>query len=315
MKFSIVIPVYNVEPYLRRCLDSLREQVYENFEVIVVNDGSPDDSQKIIDEFVKEDNRFIDYQKKNGGLSDARNYGVQKATGDYLLFLDGDDYVSSDYLKVMEETIMSDDKPEVIHFGFVLQEDGNEIKKKAPVFSNQTGIQAFQVLSQDSYFVTAWSYAYRRQFWLDHHFQYAKGMYHEDYGLTPYVVLCAEKVSSIADCLYYYLVRSNSIMTSNDTEKLLKKANDTLSQYDWLKEQIMTLQSLNEDEKQYVMSYLTNTLFVKGKDLPKEAFHSFSKELKKREVWKYLMSDTLIRKIKRYLVKHHLHFYIKNLVR
>ena len=105
MKFSIIIPVYNVEKYLRQCLDSLQKQVYENFEVIIVNDGSPDQSQVIIDEFVQKDARFFGYQKENGGLSDARNYGVEKATGDYLLFVDGDDYISPDYLKSIEETV------------------------------------------------------------------------------------------------------------------------------------------------------------------------------------------------------------------
>ena len=97
MKFSIIVPVYNVEKYLKRCLDSIQNQTYDNFEVIIVNDGSPDHSQEIIDEYVKHDDRFLSYQKENGGLSDARNYGVKYATGDYLLFVDSDDYVSSDY--------------------------------------------------------------------------------------------------------------------------------------------------------------------------------------------------------------------------
>lgn len=314
MKFSIIIPVYNVEKYLRQCLDSLQKQVYENFEVIIVNDGSPDQSQVIIDEFVQKDARFFGYQKENGGLSDARNYGVEKATGDYLLFVDGDDYVSPDYLKSIEETIMIDHKPDLIHFGFILQAE-KDTMMKAPSFSNQTGMQAFYTLSPDSYFVTAWSYAYRREFWLEHQFQYQKGKYHEDYGLTPYVVLCAKTVSSIADCLYYYIVRSNSIMTSNDAEKLVKKANDTLEQYDVLKRQIAELKTLNVEEKQYVMSYLTNTLLIKGKSLPDQALKDFAWELKKREVWKYLRNDNLMRKVKRYLVKHHLCFYMKRIVK
>ena len=314
MKFSIIVPVYHVEKYLRQCLDSLQKQVYENFEVIIVNDGSPDQSQVIIDEFVQKDHRFFGYQKENGGLSDARNYGVNKATGDYLLFVDGDDYVSPDYLKSIEETVMIDHKPDLIHFGFILQDKTNTMMK-APSFSNQTGIQAFCTLSFDPYFVTAWSYAYRREFWLEHQFQYQKGKYHEDYGLTPYVVLCAKTVSSITDSLYYYIVRSNSIMTSNDEMKLIQKANDTLEQYDILNEKINKLKTLTLKEKQYVMSYLTNTLLVKGKSLSNQSLKEFAQALKKREVWKYLRNDSFVRKVKRYLVKHHLCFYMKRIVK
>ena len=314
MKFSIIVPVYHVEKYLRQCLDSLQKQVYENFEVIIVNDGSPDQSQVIIDEFVQKDHRFFGYQKENGGLSDARNYGVNKATGDYLLFVDGDDYVSPDYLKSIEETVMIDHQPDLIHFGFILQDKTNTMMK-ASSFSNQTGIQAFYKLSFDPYFVTAWSYAYRREFWLEHQFQYQKGKYHEDYGLTPYVVLCAKTVSSITDSLYYYIVRSNSIMTSNDEMKLIQKANDTLEQYDILNEEINKLKTLTLKEKQYVMSYLTNTLLVKGKSLSNQSLKEFAQALKKREVWKYLRNDSFVRKVKRYLVKHHLCFYMKRIVK
>ena len=96
MKFSIVIPVYNVEKYIDKCLKSIINQTYDNFEVIVVNDGSPDNSQVIIDKYVKKDKRFKSYEKKNGGLSDARNYGLEYISGDYLLFIDSDDNIEKD---------------------------------------------------------------------------------------------------------------------------------------------------------------------------------------------------------------------------
>ena len=92
MKFSIVIPVYNVEGYIEKCLNSIKIQTYSNFEVIIVNDGSPDNSEKKIKTFLK-DKRFKYYKKENGGLSDARNYGIKYTTGDYLLFVDSDDYI------------------------------------------------------------------------------------------------------------------------------------------------------------------------------------------------------------------------------
>ena len=317
MKFSIIVPVYNVEKYLKRCLDSIQNQTYDNFEVIIVNDGSPDHSQEIIDEYVKHDDRFLSYQKENGGLSDARNYGVKYATGDYLLFVDSDDYVSSDYLKMIHEKITQENNPDILRFGFSLI-DEKEHKKTdlyAPVFTSQSGIKAFYSLSQDSYFVPAWLYAYRKDFFETNHFEYAKGKYHEDYGLTPYVILCASKVVSISDCLYYYIVRENSIMTSNDEEKLVKKMNDTLILYDNLKEEISMLDYLSKTEYKYVMSYLTNTLFSKGCLLSDASLEIFIEELKKRKVWNYLMDDTFFRKVKKYLVKHHLKFYIRKMLK
>lgn len=96
---SVIIPVYNVEEYLSECLDSVLSQTYKNLEIIIVNDGSPDNSQKIINEYKKKDKRIISLIKENGGISSARNYGMKRAKGDYLFFLDSDDYISDDFLE------------------------------------------------------------------------------------------------------------------------------------------------------------------------------------------------------------------------
>ena len=97
MKFSIIIPVYNVEAYISKCLDSIKNQSYDNYEVIIVNDGTKDNSVNVIDKYLS-DNRFKLYNKENGGLSSARNYGIKYVTGDYILFIDSDDYIERDLL-------------------------------------------------------------------------------------------------------------------------------------------------------------------------------------------------------------------------
>ena len=97
IKVSVIVPVYNVEKYLNQCLDSLVNQTLEDIEIIVVNDGSPDNSQSIIDDYVKRyPKKVFSYIKKNGGLSSARNFGVEKAKGEYLAFVDSDDYIKKD---------------------------------------------------------------------------------------------------------------------------------------------------------------------------------------------------------------------------
>ena len=92
-KVSIVVPIYKVEKYLRRCVDSIINQTYRNLEIILVDDGSPDKCGQIIDEYKEKDSRIISLHKKNGGLSDARNYGMKYVTGEYIFFLDSDDYI------------------------------------------------------------------------------------------------------------------------------------------------------------------------------------------------------------------------------
>ena len=108
-KVSVVVPIYNVDKYLSKCIESILNQDYKNIELILVNDGSPDDSQKIIEKYEKIDKRVISIKKKNGGVSSARNEGIKKATGDYICFVDGDDYVMHDYISYMLKLIKEQD--------------------------------------------------------------------------------------------------------------------------------------------------------------------------------------------------------------
>ena len=103
-KISIIIPVYNVETYIHKCIGSVLAQTYRNIEVILVDDGSPDNSGIICDEYAKKDKRVIVIHKKNGGLSDARNAGIDAATGDYIVFVDSDDYIAPDMIEKLYET-------------------------------------------------------------------------------------------------------------------------------------------------------------------------------------------------------------------
>ena len=96
---SVIVPIYNVENYLRKCLDSILEQTFHNLEILLVNDGSTDGSGQICQEYVEKDNRIRYFEKENGGLSDARNYGIEQAQGEYLTFVDSDDWVTETYIE------------------------------------------------------------------------------------------------------------------------------------------------------------------------------------------------------------------------
>ena len=124
-KISIIIPAYNIAPYLPRCLDSVLEQTYTNLEIIVVDDGSKDDTRAVIEEYAERDNRIVPVYKENTGVSDTRNKGLDVATGDYIGFIDGDDYIE----KNMYEVLMSNAikyNADISHCGYKLKFPENE---------------------------------------------------------------------------------------------------------------------------------------------------------------------------------------------
>ena len=114
---SIIVPIYNVEKYLRQCLDSILNQTYQNFECLLINDGSPDNSADICREYVEKDSRFKYFEKENGGLSDARNYGIRQSKGSYITFVDSDDWLEENAVEILmkraEET-----GADLIYFNF-----------------------------------------------------------------------------------------------------------------------------------------------------------------------------------------------------
>ncbi|HES9811864.1 TPA: glycosyltransferase family 2 protein, partial [Streptococcus pneumoniae] len=102
---SVIVPVYNVEPFISSCLDSLSKQIYQNFEVLLVNDGSTDNSGAICREYADRDSRFHYFEKENAGVADARNFGIERSKGDYITFVDSDDWVTEEYLSILIETL------------------------------------------------------------------------------------------------------------------------------------------------------------------------------------------------------------------
>ena len=126
MKISVLIPVYNAENYLKKCIESVLNQVYKNLEIIIVNDGSTDSSQKIIDEYAIIDNRIIVIQKTNGGIGSAYKAAFEVMTGDYISFIDSDDYVVPNYYDEIIQIILNQN-PDIVHFGRVLFNDENVV--------------------------------------------------------------------------------------------------------------------------------------------------------------------------------------------
>lgn len=227
MLFSFVVPIYNVEQYVARCIESLIAQTYKDIEIVLVDDGSRDSSYEICEEYRKKDPRIFLYKKENGGLSDARNFGSERAHGDYIIYVDSDDYID---LQTCEKLLPYTEKsPDIIR--------GNAMRVEAEsgLLCGET-LDADKVYSGTEYLKTmmqghgmpmaAWLNIFRREFLVREKLEFKKGILHEDEEFTPRAYLKAEKVIDTGIPFYYYVIRENSIMTAKDKRR---NARDMLS--------------------------------------------------------------------------------------
>lgn len=292
-KYSIIIPVYNTEDYLKACLDSVKNQSYKNFEAIIVNDGSTDNSEAIINEYLN-DERFIYIKQDNMGVSIARNNGVLKASGDFLTFLDSDDYLDLDCLKIVNNNI--DNDIDILKVGS--KKIGDDTFYHNVNFDKMPSEDAIYKLLNDSFMEQACSYFYRIRFFKDNDFKYAENRFHEDFGMTPFILEKARIIKALDKPLYYYVTRPGSIMQSFTEEAQDRKFSDALYLYNDLK---------NKLHNKYLISYLTNGIIIKYFSLSKESQKKYKKDLADINIADYLASDNL----KRWLKKKYYQFYFR----
>jgi len=211
---SIVVPVYGVEEYLERCVDSIINQTYKNIEIILVDDESPDNCGKLCDEFAKKDKRIIVIHKKNGGLSDARNAGLEKSSGEYVCFVDSDDFVSELYVeKLLNGAIKNNADICACNFEYTDLNDKRWIRKEKEnkVYSRKEAIKDIFTTEQNTE-VMAWNKIYKKSLFTQNDIRFPYGKIHEDNFTTYKLYNKANKIALISDKLYYYVQRDNSIM-------------------------------------------------------------------------------------------------------
>lgn len=222
MEISIVVPVYKVEKELPRCIESLINQTYKKIEIVLVDDGSPDRCPIICEEYAAKDSRVKVIHKANGGLSDARNYGMEKATGEYILFVDSDDTIE---LNACERFAMRLSKKKV---DLVIGEC-TEIHPNKITFQDHTNLDENVVYSAKEYlmksipinefYCPAWLNLYRREFLIKNQLKFAVGLLHEDMEWTPKVFLKNPSVMYLKKPFYNYIIREGSITKSRRFEK------------------------------------------------------------------------------------------------
>ena len=217
---SVIIPVYNVKPYLRMCADSVFSQTFRNLEIIFVDDGSTDGSGELCDELAAEDSRVRVIHQANGGLSAARNTGIDASTGAYLYFLDSDDAISPVTI-VHLWTACVRTKADVAVGDFIRfsEEAVPEERRKftSEAFGTEEALR--RMLMNEGFGHQAWGKLFRRSLW--ENYRYTKGILYEDYAVIYDVMLGAKKAAAVTDALYFYRMQAGSIMHSRIGERNL----------------------------------------------------------------------------------------------
>ena len=208
-KVSVIVPVYNVEKYLAKCLDSIVNQSFKDLEILIVNDGSQDNSQSIIDEYVKKYDFVKSYKKKNGGLSDARNYAIKRACGQYIALVDSDDYIDKDFVGKLYTKAIENDLDLVVCDTVFVYEGGHEQISKSNLHFSDNNLKNYLLAPP-----TGCIRLYKRELFKNNLFK--KGILYEDLEFTPRLVKKTKKIGFVEEGLYYYLQRPGSIMKQAD---------------------------------------------------------------------------------------------------
>ncbi len=211
MKVSVIVPVYNVEKYIDRCLKSLVNQTLKDIEIIVVNDGSPDNSQKIIDKYAKKYKNVKSYIKENGGVSDARNYGIKKSSGEYIAFVDGDDFVLENMYESMYEKAKSDNFDVVVCDLNYIYEDSNKENRVSSGFNKDTSDINKAIINN---YPVVWNKIIKREIFED--IEFKKGVWFEDVEFIYRMLPLIKNIGVIKEPFNQYIQRKGSITKSVD---------------------------------------------------------------------------------------------------
>ncbi len=221
---TVIIPIYNVEKFLERCITSVINQTYKSIEILLINDGSPDNSDKIMEKYAKKDNRIKCFYKKNGGLSDARNYGLKHAKGKYVCFIDSDDYIDKNYVLKLYDSIKQNSS-EIAWCDFNMVDDSGITGE---IIQTEDDLWSFEMPS-------ACNKLFLKSLFTKNEIYFPKGIWYEDLATTPRLFFIAKKVSRVNEKLYNYYNNNESI-TKTYSKKVMDIKECLLTVYDFYKE-------------------------------------------------------------------------------
>ena len=262
---SIVVPVYNIEKYIGNCIESIQKQTYENIEILLIDDGAKDESGAICDCYAQKDRRIRVFHKENGGLSDARNYGAQQVRGKYMLFIDGDDTISSE---LVEKTLDCAEKTDgdLVFFDFESVEE--ETGRRDLYHYGLPEKKAFSVYDHPEILLkspSACCCLYKKEFWDKSDIRYPLERHYEDLATTPRFMLKAQRIGYTGEKpLYYYMLRKGSIMHSSNFERSFKDRTWVL---DFLREYFYKQQAEKKFQKELEYMFFEHGYFIPLKEV------------------------------------------------
>ena len=266
---SIIIPVYKVEKYMNRCIESIMNQTYKKIEIILVDDGSPDNCGKLCDEYAKKDKRVVVVHKENGGLSDARNAGIDIAKGKYIAFVDSDDYVDNDYVEILYKAISEDKSDIAISSHKVMYENGTILEKATGERNILTQKETIKrILYDEGIDLSAWAKLYKKELFKT--MKFPKGRLFEDAAITCKIISLTEKVSLVSKSTYNYIIRNDSITTKDFTPSKMDLITSTKEMSEYVKEKYPDLEDATNRRVMYAYLSTLSQLAMSNKRFPEE---------------------------------------------
>lgn len=313
-RISIIVPVYNVEQYIERCIESIVNQSFSDLEIILVNDGSTDDSGIICESYARKDKRIRVINKKNGGLSSARNIGLDNITGEYLMFVDGDDFIERNMVEKLYSFMKKNNVACCVGGYQTVTESGDVIQiYKSCNMQIMSGIEAldWHYTKKVSLFnlVCVWGKLYKSSIWTNIRFR--ENLIYEDIDVMPEIFLKIEKLLIISSSDYNYVQRSNSIMHTMEKNrtKYYKDAIEILERHIELYEKSGLKKLKNEVIKILLDKIITHNLYNSDtKDIQKYSKIKYKKYFSKADYY-YIGNYNLIRYLVYYIGGSRLYAY------
>ena len=310
-KLSVIIPVYNAEKTLKKCIESVLKQKDEELEIVLINDGSTDASDKMIQEYKEKNPKIISYyKKKNTGVADTRNYGIKKAKGTYILFLDADDYLDIHLYGLVKQYM--EKGIDLIKFKLQRENEKGKVIETVdgPVFEDKTGEEGFEKLyATDVLLDSPCVYVIKKDIFIKNKLEFKVGTEHEDFGLMPFVIVLAKTMISINFYGYHYVQVKGSITRNDSYEKTKKKANDALKQYDEALLKIEKYQ-LNKKTAETLKIYYTNAILLKIETLEKKDQKEYIKEIRKRKMTKNIKAKDIRQLFRKIMLSLNIKWYL-----
>ncbi len=302
MRFSVIVPVYNVEAYLPQCVNSILSQNFKDFELILVDDGSPDNCPKICDEYAKKDNRVKVIHKQNGGLSSARNTGVEVAQGEYLIFIDSDDfYEGAEFLKKLDKVITENNADVAVYSMKLFYNNNKNYIPSSVIFTdpkwnsfNSYEQTVTELLKENKFIVSACSNAVKREFFLEKQLFFKKGIFSEDIEWAMRMYSNELRLAFLKDQPYICRADREGSITSDMKEK------NFIDLFSIIEQNAEKFSKSNSSIEKLLLNYITYQYVILCGIIVRAKDKKFKKEfIRKLVKYKWLMKYDMCPKVKK----------------